>query len=71
MLTGTDPAVLPQHKLKIDFHDFVSLPSDFANWIDRLLEPEPSRRFGTAELALAVSEIDNYIDRIDKHIKNS
>jgi eukaryotic-like serine/threonine-protein kinase len=54
LLTGTDPAVLPQQKLKIDFHDFVSLPSEFANWIDRLLEPEPSRRFRTAELALAV-----------------
>ena len=54
LLTGTDPAVLPQQKLKIDFHDFVSLPSEFANWIDRLLEPEPTRRFRTAELALAV-----------------
>jgi eukaryotic-like serine/threonine-protein kinase len=54
LLTGTDPAVLPQQKLKIDFHNFVSLPADFANWIDRLLEPDPSRRFGTAELALAV-----------------
>ena len=54
LLTGTDPAVLPQKKLKIDFHDFVSLPSDFANWIDRLLESEPTRRFRTAELALAV-----------------
>jgi eukaryotic-like serine/threonine-protein kinase len=54
LLTGIDPAILPQKKLKIDFHDFVSLPSDFANWIDRLLEPEPTRRFRTAELALAV-----------------
>jgi eukaryotic-like serine/threonine-protein kinase len=54
LLTGTDPAILPQKKLKIDFHDFVSLSSDFANWIDRLLEPEPTRRFRTAELALAV-----------------
>ena len=34
LLTGIDPAILPQKKLKIDFHDFVSLPSDFANWID-------------------------------------
>jgi eukaryotic-like serine/threonine-protein kinase len=54
LLTGTEPAILPQQKLKIDFHDFVSLPSEFANWIDRLLEPEPTRRFRTAELALAV-----------------
>jgi eukaryotic-like serine/threonine-protein kinase len=54
LLTGTDPGVLPQKKLKIDFHDFVSLPSEFTNWIDRLLEPEPTRRFRTADLALAV-----------------
>jgi eukaryotic-like serine/threonine-protein kinase len=54
LLTGTDPAVLPQKKLKIDFSEFVSLPADFANWIDRLLEPEPNRRFETAKLALAV-----------------
>jgi eukaryotic-like serine/threonine-protein kinase len=54
LLTGNDPAVLPQKKLKIDFRGFVSLPSGFANWIDRLLEPEPNRRFETAELALDV-----------------
>jgi eukaryotic-like serine/threonine-protein kinase len=54
LLTGTDPAVLPQKKLKIDFRGFVSLPSDFANWLDRLLEPEPTRRFETAKLALDV-----------------
>ncbi len=54
LLTGTDPVVLPQKKLKIDFHDFVTLPSGFANWIDRLLEPELTRRFETAKLALEV-----------------
>jgi eukaryotic-like serine/threonine-protein kinase len=54
LLTGTDPAILPQKKLKIDFSDFVSLPTEFANWIDRLLEPEPNRRFETAELALDI-----------------
>jgi eukaryotic-like serine/threonine-protein kinase len=54
LLTGKDPAILPQKKLKIDFSEFVSLPADFANWIDRLLEPEPTRRFETAELALSV-----------------
>jgi eukaryotic-like serine/threonine-protein kinase len=54
LLTGTDPAVLPQKKLKIDFRDLVSLPAKFSNWIDRLLEPEPTRRFETAKLALDV-----------------
>ena len=54
LLTGTDPAVLPQQKLKINFSEFVSLPADFSNWLDRLLEPEPNRRFETARLALDV-----------------
>jgi eukaryotic-like serine/threonine-protein kinase len=54
LLTGTDPAVLPQKKLKIDFSEFVKLPANFANWLDRLLEPEPNRRFETAKLALDV-----------------
>ena len=54
LLTGTDPAVLPQKKLKIDFSEFISLPADFANWLDRLLEPEPNRRFETARLAWEV-----------------
>jgi eukaryotic-like serine/threonine-protein kinase len=54
LLTGIDPAIFPQKKLKIDFREFVSLPSEFANWIDRLLEPKPTRRFETAKLALEV-----------------
>jgi eukaryotic-like serine/threonine-protein kinase len=45
---------LPQKKLKIDFSEFVKLPADFATWLDRLLEPEPNRRFETAKLALDV-----------------
>jgi eukaryotic-like serine/threonine-protein kinase len=54
LLTGTDPAIFPQKKLKINFRKFVSLPSEFANWIARLLEPEPTHRFETAKLALEV-----------------
>ncbi len=67
LLTGTDPAVLPQQKLKINFHDFVSLPSEFANWIDRLLEPEPNRRFRTAELALAVLDGRSNLPNLPTH----
>jgi eukaryotic-like serine/threonine-protein kinase len=54
LLTGEDPAALPQKKLKIDFHEAVSLPSEFTNWIARLLEPEPTCRFETAKLAMEV-----------------
>ncbi len=33
LLTGTDPAVLPQKKLKIDFGDSISLPTEFVNFV--------------------------------------
>ncbi len=56
LLTRTDPGVLPQKKLKIDFRAYVQLPPKFADWIDRLLEPDMQRRFETADLALAVLE---------------
>ncbi len=54
LLTRTDPGVLPQKKLKIDFRAYVKIPQKFADWIDRLLEPEVQRRFETADRALAV-----------------
>jgi eukaryotic-like serine/threonine-protein kinase len=54
LLTGKDPATLPQQKLKIDFRDAISLPADFASWLDRLLEPEANRRLSTATLALDI-----------------
>jgi eukaryotic-like serine/threonine-protein kinase len=54
LLTRLDPGVLPQKKLKIDFRAYVKVPPKFANWIDRLLEPDIQRRFETADRALAV-----------------
>jgi eukaryotic-like serine/threonine-protein kinase len=54
LLTRLDPGVLPQKKLKIDFRAYVKIPQKFADWIDRLLEPEIQRRFETADRALAV-----------------
>jgi eukaryotic-like serine/threonine-protein kinase len=54
LLTRTDPGILPQKKLKIDFRDFVKVPQKLADWIDRLIEPDPQRRFETANRALAV-----------------
>lgn len=54
LLTRTDPGILPQKKLKIDFRAYVKTPSQFADWIDRLLEPDIQRRFETADRALAV-----------------
>jgi eukaryotic-like serine/threonine-protein kinase len=56
LLTRTDPGILPQKKLKIDFRAYVQVPPKFAHWIDRLLEPDIQRRFETADRALAVLE---------------
>jgi eukaryotic-like serine/threonine-protein kinase len=54
LLTKQDPGTLPQKKLKLDFRAYVSVPPKFADWLDRMLEPDISRRFETANQALAV-----------------
>jgi eukaryotic-like serine/threonine-protein kinase len=54
LLTKQDPGTLPQKKLKLDFRAHVSVPSKFADWLDRMLEPDISRRFETANQALTV-----------------
>ena len=54
LLTGESPAELPQKKLKIDFRKTVNIKRDFANWIDKLIEPNIKNRFPKAEAALFV-----------------
>ena len=54
LLTRQSPADLPQKKLKIDFRNQVAITKDFANWIDKLIEPNQSDRFPQAESALLV-----------------
>lgn len=54
LLTGESPAELPQKKLKIDFRNSVNINRDFANWIDKLIEPNVKDRFPNAEAALLV-----------------
>jgi eukaryotic-like serine/threonine-protein kinase len=50
--SGQDPADLPVKQMKIDFRERVKLSTDFANWIDRLLEPIPEDRYRNADRAL-------------------
>ena len=54
LLTGESPAELPQKKLKINFRNAVNIKRDFANWIDKLIEPNVNNRFPKAESALLV-----------------
>ena len=54
VLTGKSPANLPQQQLKINFRPAVGLSPNFANWLERMLEPAQERRFPDAQAALAV-----------------
>ena len=54
LLTGKHPIDLPQKKLKIDFKNFVKIDRNFANWIDKLIEPNVKLRFPKAKAALLV-----------------
>ncbi|WP_310489755.1 serine/threonine-protein kinase [Chamaesiphon sp. VAR_69_metabat_338] len=54
LLTREDPSKLPQKQLKINFKSALKLPRQFADWLDRMLEPTVEQRFTTAAEALAV-----------------
>ena len=52
LLTGKSPTDLPQKRMKIDVQSQVSISPNFANWLDKILEPATEDRFQSASLAL-------------------
>lgn len=54
LLTQKSPADLPQRKLKINFRSHVKISKEFADWLERMLEPVVEDRFHSASQALAV-----------------
>jgi serine/threonine protein kinase len=54
LLTRKSPSELPQRKLKIDFRSHIRLDKEFANWLEKMLEPVTEDRFQSAKEALAV-----------------
>jgi len=54
LLTGQYPADFPQHQLKIQFRSHVQISPDFADWLERILDPAIAYRFANAKDALAV-----------------
>jgi len=54
LLTQKAPADLPHRKLKIDFRPHVQVAKQFANWLERMIQPVAEDRFLSAEEALAV-----------------
>ncbi len=52
LLTGTAPADLPQHQMRLEFRDKVNINTALANWIEQLTEPAPEKRFVSVKEAL-------------------
>jgi hypothetical protein len=54
LLTGQSPADFPQHQLKIQFRSHVQISPNFADWLERILDPVIAYRFANAKDALTV-----------------
>ncbi|WP_446401283.1 serine/threonine protein kinase [Coleofasciculus sp. C1-SOL-03] len=54
LLTGKSPADFPQHQLKIKFRPHVQISPEFADWLERILDPAIAHRFANAKDALSV-----------------
>ena len=54
LLTQKSPTDLPHRNLKIDFLPHVRITQQFADWLERMIEPVAEDRFLSAEEALAV-----------------
>ncbi|MBV6623762.1 MAG: serine/threonine protein kinase [Rivularia sp. (in: Bacteria)] len=65
LLTKKHPADLPQKFLKIDFRSQikVKLSSNFAQWLDTIIEPVAESRFPDAEIALTVLQDKESLDK--------
>lgn len=51
LLTHRSPADLPQKRIKIDFRDRISVSEEFADWLEKILEPAVEDRFNSAAQA--------------------
>ena len=61
LLTHRSPAELPQDTLKIDFRSRLNLSEDFANWLEKILEPDSENRFTSAQEALKILQVPQQI----------
>jgi serine/threonine protein kinase len=52
LLTKRSPDELPLRRMKIDFRRYVKVSSEFADWLEKILEPAIEDRFESAKVAL-------------------
>ncbi|MEG4504463.1 serine/threonine-protein kinase [Microcoleus sp. F6_B4] len=53
LLTQKFPSDLPRQKQKVKFRDIVSISPEFANWLEKIIEPAIEDRFDSAKDALS------------------
>ena len=56
LVTGTNPADLPQKDFRIQFQQVANISPSFANWLQRITEPSLEKRFSSATQALTALE---------------
>lgn len=66
LLTGVAPADLPQHNLRVEFRDRVSVDRHFLEWIEALTDPDLNRRLSSATQALAALKTENFLRIAEK-----
>ena len=54
LLTHRSPAEIPQDGLRLNFRDRLQVSSSFADWLERMLEPDVGSRFSSSTKALEV-----------------
>ena len=54
LLTHRSPADLPQNRMKYDFRSRVQISEEFADWLEKMLEPAVEDRFKSASEAMRV-----------------
>lgn len=67
VLTRRSPTDLPQKRMRFDFRDRFSLSPEFADWLEKMVEPAKEDRFSSAEEAL---QILNRKDTLSSSTKN-
>jgi ankyrin repeat protein/tRNA A-37 threonylcarbamoyl transferase component Bud32 len=53
LLTHRSPAEIPLDGLRLNFRDRIQVSPHFADWLERMLEPDVSKRFSSAMQALS------------------
>ncbi|WP_309742998.1 protein kinase domain-containing protein [Chamaesiphon sp. OTE_20_metabat_361] len=54
LLTHRSPAEIPQDGLRLNFRDRLQVSNSFADWLERMLEPDVGSRFSSSTKALEV-----------------